>query len=57
MLETRAAELNDLVPNFFAAKHSQRERQRWLRQERTKTAKAIKVVRRAIAAAGGEVAT
>ena len=51
VLETRTAELADLMPNYFAAKSDQRQRLRWLRQEKTRTAKLIRQVKRAIAAA------
>ena len=41
----------DLVPNW-TPRGNERERLKWCRQERVRTARAIKAVRRAIAAAG-----
>lgn len=52
VLQARADELADLVPNWIP-RGNERERLKWCRQERVRTARAIKAVRRAIAAAGG----
>ena len=51
VLQARLDELNDLVPGWIP--RGNEERRKWLRQERVRTAKAVKAVRRAIAAAGG----
>jgi hypothetical protein len=52
VLQARLDELNDLVPGWIP-RGNERERRKWLRQERVRTAKAVKAVRRAIAEAGG----
>jgi hypothetical protein len=52
VLQARANVLADLVPNWIP-RGNERERRKWLRQERVRTAKAIKAVKRAIAAAEG----
>ncbi len=50
VLQARADELADLVPNWIP-RGSERQRLKWCRQERVRTAKALKAVRRTIAAA------
>ena len=52
VLQARADELADLVPNWIP-RGSDRQRLKWCRQERRRTAKAIKACRRQLAAAGG----
>lgn len=52
VLQARHDQLNDLVPGWIP-RGNERERRKWLRQERVRTAKAIKAVKRAIAAAEG----
>ena len=49
VLQARADELADLVPNWIP-RGSERQRLKWCRQERTRTAKALRACRRALEA-------